>query len=83
MGPCDGIIRIINCFSCPNAHVVTSAIGTASVLLANHSENTKLFKLANGLNALMQVEESWSGKVGVCAARAISNIIRGRVGGED
>ena len=37
----------------------------------------RLFRLANGLNALNQIEEAWSGPCSVCAAKAISNLLRG------
>lgn len=50
-------------------------MNTTSAVLAHHSENTRLFRLANGLNGLMQIEESWLGRCGVCAAKAISNIL--------
>ena len=57
-------------------------MNTTHVVLLNHPENTKLFRLANGLNALIQVEESWLGHCGVCAAKTISNILcNGRRGG--
>ena len=58
-------MRVINCFSCPSPQVVASAIGVTAVLLAN------------GLNGLMQVEESWSGKCGVNAAKVVTNLLHG------
>ena len=75
LGACDGIIRIINCFSCSNPQVVSSAVNTTVIALSNHPTNIKLFRLANGLNGLMQIEESWTGKCCITAAKAISNIL--------
>ena len=54
-------------------------MNTTAVVLAHHAENTRLFRLANGLNGLMQVEEKWKGKCGICAAKAISNILSGMI----
>lgn len=50
-------------------------MNTTAVVLAHHAENTRLFRLANGLNGLMQIEESWQGKCSIAAAKAISNIL--------
>ena len=36
-----------------------------------------MFRLANGLNGLMQIEESWSGKCGVNAAKVVTNLLHG------
>lgn len=74
---CDGVIKIINAFACSNMQVVASAVALATVVTSNHSGNTRLFRLANGLNALNQIEESWSGHCSVCAAKAISNLLHG------
>ena len=54
-----------------------SAIALATVVTSGHPGNTRLFRLANGLNALNQIEEAWSGPCSVCAAKAISNLLRG------
>lgn len=56
-----------------------AAINTTTTILSHHPSNTRLFCLANGLNGLMQVEEKWKGKCGICAAKAISNILSGMV----
>ena len=56
-----------------------AAINTTTTILSHHSSNTRLFCLANGLNGLMQVEEKWKGKCGICAAKAISNILSGMI----
>ena len=78
MGTSGGIIKLINCFLSPNSQVVLSALNTASVVLSKHSANTHLFCLANGLDALMQIEENCSGKCGYTAAKVISNVLCSR-----
>ena len=77
LAACDGVIKIINVFACSSAKVVMSAIALATVVTSGHPGNTRLFRLANGLNALNQIEEAWSGSCSVCAAKAISNLLRG------
>ena len=67
---------MINCFSCPNPQVVASAIGVTAVLLPD-AEARRMFRLANGLNGLMQIEESWSDKYNVSAAKVITNFLHG------
>ena len=69
-------MRVINCFSCPSPQVVASAIGVTAVLLAD-ADARRMFRLANGLNGLMQVEERWSGKCGVNAAKVVTNLLHG------
>lgn len=46
-----------------------------SVALSNHPANTHLFCLANGLDALMQIEENWSKKCACAAAKVLSNLL--------
>ena len=67
---------MINCFSCPSPQVVSSAISVTSALLGD-AEARRMFRLANGLNGLMQIEESWSGKCGVNAAKVVTNLLHG------
>ena len=59
----------------PNRHVILSALRTLSCILSGHPSNQQLFALANGLNALMQIEESWHGVCSVQAAKVLSNIL--------
>lgn len=66
---------MINCYNSSCSQVVTAAVNTTSVILINHPGNTRLFCLANGLNSLIQIEEKWKGKRGICAAKCISNIL--------
>ena len=59
----------------PNKHVILSTLRTLSCVLNSHPSNQQLFALANGLHALMQVEESWRGVCSVQAAKVLSNIL--------
>lgn len=75
MGTCGGIIRLINCLLSSSSQVVLSAVSLVSVALSNHPANTHLFCLANGLDALMQIEENWSKKCACAAAKVLSNLL--------
>ena len=75
IGTCGGIIKIINCLLSLNIHVIISALHTLTCILSNHPANQRLFCLANGMNALMQVEESWRGVCSIQAAKTISNVL--------
>lgn len=81
MARCNGLVRIINCFSCPSSQVVSSAIGACTALFHSDAQNKRMFRIANGLNALIQVEESWVGKCSVNAAKLITNLLHGGDGG--
>ena len=63
----------------PNKHVILPTLRTLSCILSNHPSNQQLFALANGLNALMQIEESWRGVCAVQAAKTLSNILNNPV----
>ena len=78
MGDAGGIIKLINCFAAQAAPVVLAAVAATSPVLHRHSHNQLLFVAANGVNALMQVEETWTGRCAVAAAKGISNLLSGR-----
>ena len=71
----EGVIRVMNAFSSPNSQVVLAAIELIMVVLNGHDQNTELFRVAQGLYSLMQIESWWEGSCGVKAAKTISNLL--------
>lgn len=83
VGDAGGIIKLMNCYAAQTAPVVLAAVGATSPVLHRHAHNQLLFIAANGLNALMQVEETWTGRCAIAAAKSVSNLLSGRVGGKN
>ena len=81
VGDAGGVIKLINCFAAQAAPVVLAAVSATTPVLQRHPRNQLLFIAANGVNALMQVEETWSGRCAIIAAKGVSNLLSGRDGG--
>lgn len=75
VGDAGGVIKLINCFAAQAAPVVLAAVSATTPVLQRHPRNQLLFIAANGVNALMQVEETWSGRCAIIAAKGVSNLL--------